>query len=138
MGYDLDAISFVLAHEIGHIELGQLSGDSRQGSKYQHVAVDVLSTVADLIVPFSSLAVLAGNEMIKAGYSRDQEREADRYGLELMRRAGFDPQGAVRFQQRLQLLSDHSNLDVLATHPTSRERLDNMQQLINSSVGSDE
>lgn len=138
VGYDLDAISFVLAHEIGHIELGQLSAESGQGDKYQDTAVDVLSTVADLIIPFSSLVVLAGNEMMKAGYSRDQEREADRYGLELMSRAGFDPQGAVRFQQRLLLISDHSNLNVLATHPSSRERLENMQRLIaRSAVAAD-
>ncbi|MEH6823886.1 MAG: M48 family metallopeptidase [Motiliproteus sp.] len=132
IGYDLDAIVFVLGHELGHIELGQLAGNNRQGVKRQDSIVDVLSTVADIIVPFSSLLVLAGNEMLKAGYSRDDEREADRYGLELMVRAGFDPQGAVRFQQRLQLLPKGSGLGFLATHPDGDERVENIQKLIES------
>ena len=73
-------------------------------------------------------------DVIIAPYSRDQEREADRFGLELMLRAGFDPQGAVRFQQRLQLLSDPSRLGILATHPQGEERVENMQRLIDDSA----
>ncbi len=82
--------------------------------------------MADIAVPFSSLVVLAGGEMLKAGYSRDQERDADRYGLEWMTQGGFDPQGAVRFQ----LLSESHGLGVMSTHPTSNERVETMQRLI--------
>ncbi len=130
IGYDMDAITFVLAHEIGHLRLGHLSDERREGVKRQDSAVDILSAVADIVVPFSSLVVLAGSEMLKAGYSRDQERDADRYGLELMTQAGFDPQGAVRFQQRLQLLSESHGLGIMSTHPTSNERVETMQRLI--------
>ncbi|MEH6470075.1 MAG: M48 family metallopeptidase [Halopseudomonas sp.] len=130
VGYDQAAMAFVLAHEIGHIELDQLSDNHRQSIADQDTTAELLGTVADLILPLSSLVVLAGNEMIKAGYSRDQEREADQYGIELMVRVGFDPQGAVRFQQQLQRLSTDRGLGILATHPSSDERVENLQRYI--------
>ncbi len=131
IGYDQAAMAFVLAHEIGHVELQQLSDQALDSDKQQDNVVELLGTVADLIFPMSSLLVIAGNEAIKAGYSRDQERDADRYGLALMRRAGFDPQGAVRFQQQILRLSDTRGLDILASHPNGEERIANLQQLIN-------
>lgn len=136
LGYDLDAIAFVLAHEIGHLTLGHLSAKRRQGLQRQDSAVDVLSTVADILLPFSSLVLLAGSELLKAGYSRDQERDADRYGLELMIQGGFDPQGAVRFQQRLQLLPDSRGLEILSSHPSSAERVERMQGLVEQAAES--
>tara|TARA_R110002094_G_C4922347_1_gene211719 strand:+ start:1491 stop:1655 length:165 start_codon:yes stop_codon:yes gene_type:complete len=35
IGYDMDAITFVLAHEIGHLWLGHLSDERREGVKRQ-------------------------------------------------------------------------------------------------------
>jgi predicted Zn-dependent protease len=137
IGYDQAAMAFVLAHEIGHIELKQLSDDALNRNKQQDNVVELLGTVADIIFPMSSLLVIAGSEAIKAGYSRDQERDADHYGLVLMQLAGFDPQGAVRFQQRILHLSDTRGLTILASHPNGEERIANLQYLIEVTAGRD-
>lgn len=130
IGYDQASMAFVLAHEIGHIELRQLSDEVLNSAKQQDSVVELLGAVADVFLPMSSLLLVAGNEAIKAGYSRDQERNADRYGLWLMRRAGFDPQGAVRFQQQILRLSDSRGLAILSSHPNGEERIANLHRLI--------
>ncbi len=134
IGYDRAAMAFVLAHEIGHIELDHLSRNARFSRQRQDSFVDLLGTVADIILPLSSLLVLAGNEAVKAGYSRDQERDADRYGLTLMVRAGFDPQGAVRFQRQILQYSAFSSLDIMASHPNTEERILSLQRQIEQSA----
>lgn len=45
------------------------------------------------------------------GYGRDEELEADRTAIEIMRAAGFDPNGFVQFLERLQKLRDQQLAD---------------------------
>jgi predicted Zn-dependent protease len=59
-------------------------------------------------------------------YSQSNELEADRVGVDLMARAGFDPRGAVGMQEKLAKLGSGGNSiaqKLLGTHPISRERL---------------
>ena len=62
-------------------------------------------------------------------YGRDAERESDRFGIEYMARAGYDPQGAVDLQATFLELSKDSTRGkdfisgLFASHPPSEERL---------------
>ena len=56
-------------------------------------------------------------------FGRGQESEADHIGLILMARAGFDPQTAIPFWQRMSVLSSKAPPEFLSTHPSSTRRV---------------
>jgi Zn-dependent protease with chaperone function len=62
-------------------------------------------------------------------HSREQESEADRIGLELMARAGFDPRAAVVVWQKMSAAAP-SGPSLLSTHPSSNERMADLQGLM--------
>ena len=85
---------------------------------------------------YSSLAMgalSAGAGAWQAKYSRDHEREADRYGIEYMARAGYDPEAAVELQETFVKLSENRRSDWLnglfSSHPPSQERVEANREL---------
>lgn len=69
----------------------------------------------------------------QAHYGRDQELEADKFGVQYMVDAGYDPQGAVELQKKFVELSKgrQSNFmeSLFASHPPSEERVKRNQEL---------
>jgi beta-barrel assembly-enhancing protease len=67
-------------------------------------------------------------QMGLAKYGRGAELESDRYGMQYMAKAGYDPQGAVDLQETFVRLSEGRQSDWLsglfASHPPSRERVE--------------
>ncbi len=131
LGNDRAAVNFVLGHELGHIALGHLSDQHRAERQKQVNMADFVGAMLDLVVPFASLAVTAGQTLLDASYSREQEMEADRFGLHLAMQAGFDGRGAVRFQQRIEQVPSET-LPLLATHPAYRERISALEAELKS------
>lgn len=125
----------VLAHEIVHVDrrhLPRLLALTKQLSWLQTLAavVSVMAAVynADLARVGASLGVALPIER-QLSYTRSFEREADRYGLDLMAEAGFDPRGMAGFFARLQKLkgADNAPPEYLLTHPLTAERLADAQ-----------
>jgi predicted Zn-dependent protease len=56
-------------------------------------------------------------------HSRDQETEADRLGVELAARAGYDPHAAVSVWQKMLQARGSGGPQFLSTHPSSQTRL---------------
>jgi predicted Zn-dependent protease len=56
-------------------------------------------------------------------YNRTHETEADRIGLYLMKRAGYNPQAAVHFWERMENMEQSQSLEFLSTHPSSSKRI---------------
>src|SRR5690606_40366215 len=59
-------------------------------------------------------------------HSREQEAEADRIGLELMARAGYDPNAAITLWQKMAKLGGGSP-EFLSTHPSSGSRIRDLE-----------
>jgi predicted Zn-dependent protease len=93
----------VLAAQVGSI--GLLIGGAFMG-------IDIPPDLANS----ASMAALA------LPNSREQESEADRMGLELAARAGFDPHGAVSLWQKMGQAGGSSPPKILSSHPPSEER----------------
>jgi len=63
-------------------------------------------------------------------YSRLHEKEADRIGLTLMARAGYDPRVAVPFWKRMNQKEATTSLEFLSTHPAPSTRIANIESYI--------
>lgn len=122
----------VMAHEISHVV-------ARHGIKRLQAAMGV-QLAYQLVFGDGdqsealNAAIGIGMGLAFAGYSRENEREADRYGIIYMRDAGYDPRGAVdMFETLKELRGDHqaSSLELLASsHPEADERIQNARQQI--------
>jgi Zn-dependent protease with chaperone function len=80
-------------------------------------------------VPFGSLIADSAATLVERGYTRDDERAADRLGVQAMVRAGYDPAGAVRLQEKLAAAGGDKPLPFLSTHPSGLERVEAMRAL---------
>jgi len=96
---------------------------------------------------YTAVAILAGGlgaQLISARYSREAEREADRFGMIYMHRAGYDPAAAVELQKTFVRLSKKSGgsggfaQGLFASHPPSQERVDNNKRMLRKLDGGGE
>ena len=117
----------VLGHEMAHsIELhgtGRETFGALVGLAAQIIEIGIAEPGARA---GSNKLIGLGQNILMGQYSQSNELEADRVGVNLMVRAGFDPRGAIGMQQKLAKLGAGGNSiaqKLLGTHPISRERL---------------
>ncbi|MGV2826448.1 M48 family metallopeptidase [Myxosarcina sp. GI1(2024)] len=115
-------LASVVAHEIGHIVGRHAVEQMRQRAVSQG-----LLSAAGLD---RSQAVQIGVELaVSRPNSRSDELEADRLGLENLRKANYAPAGMISFMEKL-LRQGGSVPSFLSTHPGTSERIDALQQQI--------
>jgi predicted Zn-dependent protease len=132
LGNDMDAWAALLGHELAHLRLGHHAVMKERRARTQtagSLAGLVLSAIG---VPFASVASDATAALAERAYSRDDERDADRVGLDYLRRAGFAEQGAITLHERLAAANSNAPLPFLSTHPSGEERIDNLRRMINA------
>ena len=130
----------VMAHEIAHIA-------------ERHAAAQL--TKATIANGLLGLLAAATNDNGKGGaiarigasfaaqsmfmkFSRDDESEADRVGVEIMTRAGWDPHGLPQFLAVLRDQQQHSPSSVetfFSSHPAPASRVTGLQQLVSNKSG---
>ena len=122
-------LAAVLGHEIGHVT-ARHSLQGMQRSSLLGVGVGLLGQLAGSS-RYGDLATQVGGvaaNLIDKRYSREQESEADRLGIDYMVRAGYDPVGAIQLQEyfyrEVEKGADPQWLNGLfRSHPFSAERL---------------
>lgn len=124
-----DEIAAIMGHEMAHA----LREHSREQISRQVATQGGLGLAAS-IFGLSSGQVQAVNLVGELGmnlpHSRTQENEADRIGLELMARAGYNPNAAVSLWQKMQRTEGGEPPQWLSTHPNSQNRITTIQALI--------
>lgn len=63
-------------------------------------------------------------------YSREHEYEADKLGLIFMAMAGYDPNEAIAFWERMSANSSGSVMEFMSTHPSNANRIANMKKVL--------
>ncbi|HEY8569141.1 M48 family metalloprotease [Microbulbifer sp.] len=134
-------LAAVLGHEIVHAaarhSAAAMSQQQILGAGIAILGATTQNTgYGDLV----SLGGQFGGSAYIAKYGRDNELESDRYGMKYMAAAGYDPQGAVRLQEKFVELSkgnQSSALEALfASHPPSQSRVNaNVEHAKKLSVG---
>jgi predicted Zn-dependent protease len=129
-----DEMASVLGHELSHVTQRHIAR-SMANSRKQTIASTVgmllgLLAAARTSNPDIPMAVIASGQAAAAtgqlSFSRDMEREADRFGLDVMTTAGFAPGGMASMFERLEAVSrlnDSNAYPYLRTHPLTIERL---------------
>ncbi|MBI3318391.1 MAG: M48 family metalloprotease [Candidatus Omnitrophica bacterium] len=121
---DDDELAAVLGHEIGHVAARHVA---------KHLQADL--GIA-LLLEAASRAGASGESarmvsslygLFSKGFSRQDELEADRLGIRYTQRAGFDPEGMIRFFEKMERERPEGALDRASvwnrTHPLTSERI---------------
>lgn len=111
-----DEVAGVLAHELGHIVKRHAIHQMEKST-----GIGLLLGVA-LGAKGGFLTQLAYNA-IMAGYSRDDEREADHLGFLYALKAGFNPYGLELGMQKLAMLPDQPHYGLFSDHPEPEVRV---------------
>lgn len=121
-----DEMAAVLAHEIAHVNCRHSTERMTQTLPWQLLAAGGM-IYAQHRGEDDLQTILGGGFLLYQGlivtyYSREDEREADRVGLQYMARAGYNPQAAVDLWRRAAGRRDASPISLFSTHPPAGER----------------
>jgi len=122
----------VLAHEVAHVALRHAARQvsnaavARAGLGFLSA---LLGNVGGAVTSDAAARSMATGVFL--GFSRDDEREADRLGTDLLNRAGWDPRGLAEFLEIVQVRARNapSTVDAFfSTHPALDERLADLRR----------
>lgn len=128
-------LAVVLGHEVAHAIAGHGNERMSQGMLQQLGGVALAVAVADQPKETQALFVTAYGLTAAVGfmlpYSRLHETEADRIGLVLMAKAGYDPREAVPFWKRMGQEGDSKRPpEFLSTHPAPKTRIADIKRFL--------
>ncbi len=126
-----DELAQVLAHEIAHA-LAKHSAEKMSVSAATNVGMQSIAVATG-----GSPIAMQGSALLAAlalslPNSRAMETEADRIGIELAARAGFDPRAAVTLWDKMAAAGGGAPPQFLSTHPNAATRKTTLQALVPS------
>lgn len=129
---DEASLAIVLGHEIAHAvakhSAEQMSKQIRQQYGTQIVGGILGATVGENAGNWATAIAQSGFNFANLKYSRDNENEADYLGLIFAAMAGYDPQVATAFWQRMAASSQNKPNEIFSDHPSDATRIANIQK----------
>lgn len=125
-------LAAVLAHEVSHVTQHHLARAIEDAQKFSipaaagMIAAIILGSQNPELGQAALAATAAGSIQHQINFTRANEAEADRIGIELLARAGFDPRSMAAFFERLQAatrLSEDNVPAFLRDHPVTQDRI---------------
>ncbi|SEN54851.1 Peptidase family M48 [Nitrosospira multiformis] len=124
-----EEIAVVMGHEVAHA----LREDTRE-----HVSRAIATqTLLNAITPFiggetaGNLAGIGYQAFIETRFSRTDEADADKIGLELSARAGYDPRAGITLWQKMISVRSSGQLpEFLSSHPADANRIQQVEKLL--------
>lgn len=122
----------VVAHEIAHLTQHHIARSLEQAGRMNVpltaavIAAILLGAGNPQLGEAAIAASVAGSAQMQLDFSRAHEQEADRVGIQLLARAGLDPEGMPGFFERLQQESRYAGYvlpEFLSTHPITGNRI---------------
>ena len=126
-----DELAAVIGHEISHAlrEHGRERMSSAYVQQFGLQALGAFFTKGAAAGAINQAAGMGSQLFFALPNSRLQEQEADRMGLELAARAGYNPDAAVTLWQKMTAMNKGAPPEFLSTHPASENRIKDLQAL---------
>jgi predicted Zn-dependent protease len=124
-----DEIAQVMGHEISHA-LANHQAEKMSVAIASTLGVVVVGVVSDRPGVAMTGAAAAAALAIKLPNSRSAETEADRIGIELAAKAGYDPRAAVTLWEKMGKASGEGPPQFLSTHPAPANRKQTLTNLV--------
>jgi predicted Zn-dependent protease len=127
-----DQIAAVLGHEVAHVNF------NHSGERYSQTAAAQTALGAGSAVAGGSQAGGAAMQALGLGaqvglllpFSRKHELEADKFGVRYMARAGYNPNEAVKFWEKMSSSKNGAPPEFLSTHPSDATRIAQLKREI--------
>ena len=129
---DEASLAIVLGHEIAHA-VARHSAEQMSTQMKQQQGLQIGAALAGMLgvgtntTSLISAVVANGFNFKNLSYSRNHESEADHMGLIFAAMAGYDPQTAVTFWQRMAASSTNKTSEFLSDHPSDETRIRQIQ-----------
>ena len=128
------SLAIVLGHEIAHA-VAKHSAEQITKQQNQSIGTSILGTVLNSAVGNGTGDIVnsiasTGFSLLNLKYSRKNEQEADYMGLIFAAMAGYDPQNAIPFWQRMAASSQGAPMEFMSSHPSDATRIRNIQKWI--------
>jgi predicted Zn-dependent protease len=115
----------VLAHEIAHDDLGHVARAQTLGT-----GLNIGVILLEQLIPGSSAVTPIAGALIANSYSRSEELEADRHGVEILRRAGYSKEVMIdTLTWLMRTTGGDRGGGFLSTHPGTEARIDALRKL---------
>ncbi len=119
----------IMGHEISHA-LANHTAERMSRAMATSIGVIALGIASDRPVATMAGGALAAKLALELPNSRTAESEADRIGMELAVRAGYDPDAAVSLWQKMGSLGGSKPPEFLSTHPAPGNRENELAAMI--------
>jgi predicted Zn-dependent protease len=128
---DANGLATVIGHEVAHA-IARHGGERVSEGLLTNLGLEAVAASMGSKDPETVKTVTgllgAGVQVgVMLPFSRDQESEADHLGLLYMAKAGFPPETAVAFWQRMAALSQGAPPEILSDHPSDARRIEQIQ-----------
>src|SRR5215831_129467 len=134
-------LAAVLGHEIVHAAARHGAKAEERGTLMQAglAVAQVGAGVIGIDPTLTQLAMQGGSvglQAVQMKYGRDQELEADHYGMKYMKLAGYDPTGGVTLQETFVRMMNETGSKqgyfdrMFASHPPSTERVEKNKEML--------
>ena len=121
-------IAFVMGHEIGHV----IGGHHAEGESGR-LAAGVASTITDVFTGGNVISSIVsdGLSIGLLKFNRTQEYEADKYGMIFMAMAGYNPEDAIKAEERMLAAEKGGrSVEILSTHPNTEKRIEALKKYL--------
>ena len=128
-----DQIAGVMAHEIAHVACRHWASNMTKQTILQFAMLPLMFTPMSIGAYYGLSMAMNGLPLAFLKFSRDDEAEADFYGLQYMYKAGYDPNSYVAFFGKVleeERSSPGSVSSIFADHPPTADRIIKCEQEI--------
>ncbi len=120
----------VLGHEIGHVNRRHVVKEIQARARTELGLEGIVEQIDVTGEEYLEQTIQLGTTALFMGLSREDELEADGYGVEVAAGAGYDPNGLTRFLAALPNAEAERRSLLTKTHPDIDDRLDEVEDAI--------
>ncbi len=122
-------LAAIMGHEIAHA-LREHGRERMSEELIKNIGLEALVATGKLDPKYAGAVNAVTTVAVSLPHGRGQETEADVIGVELMARAGYNPEAAVSLWKKMAAVGGAKPPAFLSTHPADSERIKNLESLL--------